>query len=111
MKSGVLLLIAGLVLFPVSVSSADGEIMVKTTIKGQRFIPDEIHLKANTPFNLQVTNEDSKPVEFESTDLNKEKIVPPGKTIEMRFKGLTPGLYEFFSDFGPKELKGKFIVE
>lgn len=111
MRFGALFLIATLVVLPASVSSADGEPVLKTTIRGQKFIPDEIHIKGNTPFILQVANEDSIPVEFESTDLNKEKIVPPGKTIEMKFKGLTPGSYEFFSDFGPKDLKGKIIVD
>ncbi|HXN07240.1 MAG TPA: cupredoxin domain-containing protein [Nitrospiria bacterium] len=111
MRFGTLLLITALVVFPASVSSADGEPVLKTTIRGQRFIPAEIHIKGNTPFVLQVSNEDSIPVEFESADLNKEKIVPPGKTIEMKFKGLPPGSYEFFSDFGPKDLKGKIIVE
>ena len=83
----------------------------KTTIKNQRFVPAELHFKAETPVVLQVTNEDNVPVEFESSDLNKEKMVFPGKSIEFSFKGLKPGVYEFFSDFGPRELRGRIVVE
>ena len=69
--------------------------------QNQRFVPAELHFKAETPVILQVTNEDNVPVEFESSDLNKEKMVLPGKSIELLFRGLKPGVYEFFSDFGP----------
>ncbi|MBI1821463.1 MAG: cupredoxin domain-containing protein [Nitrospirae bacterium] len=92
-------------------SISHGENIIRSTIKGQKFNPDEIHIKSDTPVVFQVTNEDSVPVEFESLDLNKEKIVWPGKTIDIPLKGLKPGVYEFFSDFGPKDLKGKIIVE
>jgi heme/copper-type cytochrome/quinol oxidase subunit 2 len=95
----------------VPASLADGEQTVQTAIKHQKFVPDEIHVKADQPVKLQVTNEDSIPVEFESSDLNKEKMIPPGKTIDIHLRGLPPGVYEFFSDFGPKDLRGKMIVE
>jgi heme/copper-type cytochrome/quinol oxidase subunit 2 len=88
-----------------------GETTIKTTIRNQRFVPDEIHLKAEEPVIFQIVNEDRVPVEFESSDLNKEKMVMPGKTLELKFKGLKPGSYEFFSDFGPKTLRGRIIVE
>ncbi len=88
-----------------------GETTIKSTIKNQRFVPDEFHLKADTPVVFQITNEDKIPIEFESTDLNKEKMVLPGKTLELTLKGLKPGIYEFFSDFGPRELRGRIIVE
>ena len=92
-------------------SAGLAETTIKTTIKNQRFVPDEFHLKAETPAVFQVTNEDNIPIEFENTDLNKEKMVLPGKTLELNLKGLKPGIYEFFSDFGPKELRGRIIVE
>ena len=97
--------------FPFSISFAEGGPIVKTTIRNQKFIPDEIHIKAEKLIIFQVVNDDSIPVEFESSDLNKEKIVPPGQTIDIQLKGLKPGVYEFFSDFGPKDLRGKIIIE
>jgi hypothetical protein len=108
MRRRILLIVIFLIF---EVSLVKGENILKSTIKNQRFLPDEIHLKADTQAVFQITNEDKIPVEFESTDLNKEKMVLPGKTLEIPLKGLKPGVYEFFSDFGPKELRGRIIVE
>lgn len=110
MKSRLLLVLLFFI-FPLSVSFAEGENIIKSSIKNKKFIPDEIHIKANQSVTFRIINEDSIPVEFESSDLNKEKLVPPGKTIDIPLKGLKPGTYEFFSDFGPKDLRGKIIVE
>lgn len=99
------------IVFPLSLSFAAEEDLIKTSIKNQKFIPDELHVRSDRPFILQVTNEDSIPVEVESSDLNKEKLVPPGKTIQIKMQSLQRGIYEFFSDFGPKDLRGKIIVE
>ena len=85
--------------------------VVRITIKNQKFVPDLLRLKANVPFDLEVKNEDGIPVEFESLDLNKEKMISPGKSVLFKFKALPSGDYEFFSDFGPKDLRGKIILE
>ena len=100
-----------LILVALISTTGSGNSIVKTSIRKQRFVPDEIHIKAGEPVTLQILNEDPAPVEFESTDLNKEKMVLPGKLLEIQLKGLKPGTYEFFSDFGPKELRGRIIVE
>jgi heme/copper-type cytochrome/quinol oxidase subunit 2 len=97
--------------FPISASFAQEENIIKTSIKNQKFIPNEIHIKVDQNITLRVFNEDSIPVEFESSDLNKEKMIQPGKTIDIPLKSLKAGTYEFFSDFGPKDLRGKIIVE
>ena len=106
-----LLLVLAFLIHPLSVSSAEGENVLKISIKSKKFVPDEIHIRANQAVTFRIINEDATPVEFESSDLNKEKLVPPGKTIDIPLKGLKPGTYEFFSDFGPKDLRGKIIVE
>ena len=103
------ILVFGLTFLPLPSPAAE-ETLLMTTIKNQRFVPDEIHAKEGQSFVLRVINEDTVPVEFESSDLNKEKMVQPGKSIDLPFKGLKAGTYEFFSDFGPKELKGKIVV-
>lgn len=110
MKSRLLLVLVFLI-FPLSVSFAEGEKIIQTSIKNQRFVPDEIHIRADQSITLRIINEDLIPVEFESSDLNKEKMIQPGKTIDIPIRGLKAGIYEFFSDFGPKDLRGKIIVQ
>ena len=46
-----------------------------------RFEPDRIEVPANVKFQLQVKNTDDTADEFESVDLNREKLVAPGQTI------------------------------
>jgi plastocyanin len=110
MKTKLLLFLIVMVV-PFSLSFAGDEITVMTTIKKQKFVLDELHVKAGHPVRLKVINEDSIPVEFESSDLNIEVIVYPRKSHDFLLKGLKPGVYEFFNDFRPKEMHGKIVVE
>lgn len=38
-------------------------------------------------------------MEFESFELNRERVVQPGQTVTVYLSGLAPGRYEFFDDF------------
>ena len=56
-----------------------------------RFEPDHIEVPANVKFQLQVKNTDDTADEFESVDLNREKLVAPGQTITVFLGPLSPG--------------------
>ena len=45
------------------------------TLKDHRFTPTEIHVKANTPSTVSLTNNDNESEEFDSTSLKIEKVV------------------------------------
>ena len=49
---------------------------IRLTLKDHKFTPAEIHVKANTPTVIAMTNEDTTAEEFDSTSLKVEKIVP-----------------------------------
>ncbi len=84
---------------------------IKITIKGNRFEPSEIKVKAGVKIKLKVTNSDPTMEEFESHSLNKEKMIHPGKTVTITIGPLKPGVYDFFGEFHPDTAKGKIIVE
>lgn len=71
------------------------------TIKGQKFDVSELAVPANTKLTLLVKNLDTVPAEFESADLNREKVVVGGGTITIYVGPLAPGRYVFFDDFNP----------
>jgi len=71
------------------------------TIQDHRFAPPELVLPAGKKVALIVKNLDATPAEFESTDLNREKVVVGGGTITIFIGPLRPGSYEFFDDFNP----------
>jgi plastocyanin domain-containing protein len=114
MRRRLTLLIAGLVMGLVAVagaaSAADAPPEIALTIDKDQFQPSEIKVKANTPFVLVVTNKNPKAAEFESKDLRVEKVVPAGKTVNVRIRALKPGTYAFFDDFN-KAATGRIVAE
>ncbi len=79
--------------------------------KQHRFVPDRITVPANVKFQLKVTNTDDTADEFESTDLNREKLVPPGQTITVFLGPLDPGEYHFFGDFHQDTAQGVLVAK
>jgi plastocyanin domain-containing protein len=103
-------LVAGLVVVAGTASAADAPPEVALTLDKDQFQPSEIKVKANTPFVLVVTNKNAKAAEFESKDLRVEKVVPAGKTVNVRIRALKPGTYAFFDDFN-KSATGRIVAE
>ena len=81
------------------------------TFRNHRFEPARIEVKAHTKFKLLVTNADSTADEFESTDLNREKLMSPGQTVTIFLGPLEPGEYKFFGDFHQDTAQGVLIAK
>jgi hypothetical protein len=81
------------------------------TFRNHRFEPTRIEVPANVKFRLQVKNTDDTADEFESTDLNREKLVAPGQTITVFLGPLDPGEYKFFGDFHQDTAKGVLVAK
>ena len=79
-------------------------------IKNHLFYPAELVVPAHTKVKLIVFNRDAEPEEFESYELNREKIIM-GKRKGIVFIGpLEPGEYPFFGEFHPLTALGKIIA-
>jgi high-affinity iron transporter len=76
-----------------------------------RFEPDRLEVPANTKFKLLVKNTDDTADEFESTSLNREKLVAPGQTITVFLGPLDPGEYKFFGDFHQDTAQGVLVAK
>ena len=81
------------------------------TFRNHRFEPTRVEVPANVKFRLQVKNADDTADEFESTELNREKLVPPGQTITVFLGPLDPGEYKFFGDFHQDTAKGILVAK
>jgi high-affinity iron transporter len=77
--------------------------------KQHRFYPDHLVVPAGQKFKLEVRNTDDTADEFESTDLNREKLVVPGGEITVFLGPLDAGSYKFFGDFHRDTAQG--IIE
>lgn len=89
--------------------AADTE--VQLTIQAHKFIPAEVRVPAGQRIKLLVLNKDDTPEEFESKELNREKIIPGGNRATIFIGPLTPGRYPFFGEFHQSTAQGVVIAE
>ncbi len=102
-----------LLLLLLGLSSASAFAEVKEyalTLRNHRFVPAELSIPANTKVKLVVTNEDATPEEFESHELNREKIVAGNSRISVYVGPLKPGRYPFFGEFHMATAQGVLIA-
>ena len=92
-----------------SVQAADPA-PVSITIRDRQFVPAEITVPAGAKVQLQIRNEQTTAAEFESHQMRREKVIPPGGTVSLYIGPLNPGRYEFFDDFNPKN-RGVVVVK
>ncbi|MGH8756813.1 MAG: cupredoxin domain-containing protein [Burkholderiales bacterium] len=98
-----------LVLFPVLVLAADLE--YRLTIRDHRFKPAELRVPAGKKIKLIIDNHDASAEEFESHELNREKVIPPKTTGTVYIGPLSPGRYPFIGEFHSDTAKGVLIAE
>jgi plastocyanin len=80
------------------------------TIYDDRFEPSTLNVKAGVKFQLRVKNARKVAAEFESSELNREKVVPPGQSAVIYVGPLAPGSYPFFDDFH-QSTRGRLIAK
>jgi hypothetical protein len=79
-------------------------------IQDHQFHPAELVVPAGQKLRLTVENRDATPEEFESYDLNREKIVPGHGRIVVFVGPLRPGKYGYFGEFNPATARGWLIA-
>lgn len=100
-----------LVLFFICPNVWSGTPVIDIEIRNHLFIPSEIIIPENTKVKLIIHNHDDTDEEFESYELNREKVIT-GKGKGIIFIGPLPeGEFPFFGEFFPKTAQGKVIVK
>lgn len=80
-------------------------------IRSNLFWPAEIVVPADTKVRLVIHNMDPTPEEFESYELNREKVIMGGQRVNIFIGPLAPGTYPFFGEFNPRTAQGRVVVE
>jgi plastocyanin len=93
----------------IGVAWAD-EVTVPLAVQDGGFQPAELKTPSGAKVRLEVTNNTAVAIEFESFELNRERVVQPGQKVAVYLSGLAPGRYEFFDDFHP-DRKGTLVAE
>jgi high-affinity iron transporter len=110
-RRGTLAAAVGLAAMVSSAPSARADDLPVLVFHNHRFEPARIEVPAHQKFRLQVRNADDTADEFESADLNREKLVAPGQTITVFLGPLDPGEYKFFGDFHQDTAQGVLVAK
>ena len=94
--------ICALALLSVAPIRAEPAVEVHLTYANGAFQPSEVRAPANKPVVFRVKNLDAKAMEFESTSLRVEKVVPSKAEGIVNVRPLQPGRYQFYDDFNQK---------
>jgi len=85
--------------------------VVRIDIRDHLFYPAEVLVPANTKVKLLVTNLDPTPEEFESYELNREKVILGNSRAIIFIGPLAPGEYPFFGEFNMSTAQGTVIAK
>jgi len=80
-------------------------------IRDHKFEPAELTVPAGAKIKLSIENHDATPEEFESHELNREKIVVGNGTITVFIGPLEAGRYPFFGDFHQETAQGVLVAK
>lgn len=79
-------------------------------IKNHLFEPAKIIIPANKKVKLIIYNHDENVEEFDSFDLNREKVIFPNHQAIIFIGPLPVGEYNFFGEYHPHSARGKVVV-
>jgi plastocyanin len=80
-------------------------------IKDHQFQPTEITIPSGVKIKLVIENQDATPEEFDSHDLNREKVIAGHSTATVFIGPLTPGRYAFTGEFHQATAKGTIVAQ
>ena len=98
-----------ILLFPLLAIAAENTYTIQ--IKNHRFEPAELTVPAGKKIKLLVKNNDATPEEFESHELNREKVIAGKGKATINIGPLSPGKYPFFGEFNEATAQGVIIAK
>lgn len=83
---------------------------IEIIIKDHLFFPSVVEVPAGQKIKLRIINQDPTPEEFESYELNREKVIAGNRQTVIFIGPLEPGEYPFFGEFYPRTAQGKVVA-
>ena len=84
---------------------------IAVTLKNHKFTPSEIHVKANEPCVIRLTNQDPTAEEFDSVALKVEKVVAGNSAGDVHIRPLSPGRYPFMGEYHSATAEGVVVAQ
>ncbi len=80
------------------------------TLRDHLFFPSRLEVPAGVKFKLVLDNKDNTAEEFDSFDLNREKVVFGHSQSTIYVGPLVPGNYEFFGEYNSNTARGTIVA-
>lgn len=103
------LFITSLLLLPLATYAADADYTL--IIKDHRFQPAELTIPSGKKIKIVINNQDTTPEEFESHELNREKVVAGNGSATIYIGPLKPGRYPFYGEFNEATAQGAIVAQ
>jgi plastocyanin len=103
--------LAAVILFGISCLSSAADPEVALTLRNHQFEPAELRVPAGKKIKIVIDNQDATAEEFESHELNREKVIPGKSKVPVFIGPLKPGRYPFVGEYNAKTAKGVVIAE
>ena len=81
------------------------------SISNHIFSPNRLEIPENSKVRLLIKNNDTVAEEFDSFDLNREKVIFPGRSAVIYIGPLSPGEYHYFGEFHSDTARGIIVVK
>ena len=104
----VYLILSQILIYPPNCQAEENQYSL--IIQNNRFVPNELVIPSGKKVKILIENLDSTPEEFESFDLNREKIISPKGKVVIFIGPLKPGKYKFFGEFHQDTAQGTVVV-
>lgn len=101
--------ILSLILLAPLLAAASEEYTIQ--IQNHRFEPAELTVPAGKKIKLIVENKDATPEEFESHELNREKVIAGNGKATIYIGPLAAGKYPYFGEFNMDSAKGVILAK
>lgn len=90
---------------------ADDTPSFEIVVKNHRFEPATLDVPAGKKIKLVVKNQDPTPEEFESYELNREKVIAGNSEAFIFIGPLESGTYPYFGEFNQATAQGRIVVK
>ena len=91
--------------------AAAADMDLRLVIENHRFVPAEIRVPFGKRLKLLLENRDASAEEFDSYELNREKVIPGNSNSFVWIGPLKPGRYTFVGEFNAATARGTLIAE
>jgi hypothetical protein len=89
---------------------ADDAVMLTLTSTDGKLEPLSLEAPAGKPIKLRVVNAGKSAMEFESKPLKIEKLVAPGKSLDIKIKALAAGSYKFVDELHEEQASAQGVL-